>query len=201
MKKQLKLHFPFKKKTGLDFNRRRPGRNHRNMRPVVKAACSVAAAALGGFLVAFLFFSGVGVNGESMSPTLEDGNRVFINRAGLLANPKVGDIVAFLPDGSNDRSVSIKRVIALPGDSVLIENGSLYVNGERDRSGFESIAIANPGMARNELMLGEDEFFLLGDNRNNSEDSRFESVGNVKKSDIIGLVWFCYSPDHFGPIG
>lgn len=192
---------PFKRKTGLDFNRKRGGQRRLNVAPALKIFGCVSGAIVLGVAVSFLFFSGVSMSGTSMSPTLNDGNRVFINRVAMLTSPKVGDVVAFNPDSNYGKNVSIKRIVALPGDTVLIRNGSLYVNGEKEKSNIEIEDMADSGVARNEITLGDGEYFLLGDNRNNSEDSRYESVGNVKKSDIIGLVWLCYSFDNFGPVG
>ena len=89
-------------------------------------------------------------------------------------------------------------MIAGPNDSVRIENGSIYVNDSLYEEGTASDYIEEAGVAESQIELGADEYFCLGDNRNNSQDSRYESVGNIKRSDIIGTVWFEISGSHFG---
>ena len=83
----------------------------------------------------------------------------------------------------------MKRVVAVPGDTLYIKNGMLYVNGEIEEDYFDD-KIAEPGLAENEITLGEDEYFVIGDNCNNSEDSRSANIGNIKKEHIIGKAWF-----------
>ena len=88
----------------------------------------------------------------------------------------------------------MKRVIAVPGDTIQIKNGAVYVNGELFDEAVETAAIEEAGVAGEELLVEEDEFFVLGDNRNSSEDSRYANIGNVKKEHIIGKAWFKISP-------
>ena len=84
----------------------------------------------------------------------------------------------------------IKRIIGLPGETVQIdENGNIYINGELLEENYGAETIQNPGRAANPITLGDDEYFVMGDNRNNSKDSRSEEVGNVKRSQIIGRAW------------
>ena len=126
------------------------------------------------------------VTGFSMEPTLTNMDEVFIDK--LLYHfkePKRDDIIVFLPK-SDAETYYVKRIVALPGETVQIKNGILYLNGEAQVS---SEKILNEGRAKEEIVLGEDEYFVLGDNRNNSEDSRSDGVGNVKRSNIIGKVW------------
>ena len=83
----------------------------------------------------------------------------------------------------------MKRVVAVPGDTLYIKNGILYVNGETQEDYFND-KIAEPGLAENEIILGDDEYFVIGDNCNNSEDSRSANIGNIQKKYIIGKAWF-----------
>ncbi|MEG0961784.1 MAG: signal peptidase I, partial [Lachnospiraceae bacterium] len=84
----------------------------------------------------------------------------------------------------------IKRVIGLPGEKVQIaENGSIYINGSILEESYGKETMINPGTALEEITLGEKEYFVLGDNRNNSKDSRDPSVGVIHKKDIIGKAW------------
>ena len=92
------------------------------------------------------------------------------------------------------KTTFIKRVIGLPGEHVQIMDGKVYINGSVLEDDGSEDDILTAGLAAGELTLGENEYFVLGDNRNNSEDSRFANVGVVKKDDIVGSVWFIASP-------
>ena len=137
------------------------------------------------------FFLGMStyVVGVSMEPSLYNGQQIFINRFSyLLSSPKEGDVVVFLPNGNKNSHYYVKRVAAGPGDSVRIEKGILYVNGEA--SELFAAKIADPGIAANEFTLANGEYFCIGDSPNSSEDSRSANIGPVKEDDIIGKAWF-----------
>lgn len=155
-----------------------------------------------GIAVVFTFFFGVrsSVVGPSMSPQLEDGDEVLIDRFSYkFISPKPGDVIAFLPNGNVNTHYYIKRVIAVPGDTIQIIDGVVNVNDEEYVEELETAYIDDAGIAKEAITLGEDEYFVLGDNRNNSEDSRFANIGNVREDYIIGRVWFVSSPrDKFG---
>jgi len=144
------------------------------------------------FLVYFLGMR-VTVAGSSMESTLSDGESVFVNRlVYTFSGPQSGDVIVFLPNGNEKSQYYVKRVVAVPGDTVQIVDGVLYVNGEiYDDEDTE--AIENAGLAEEEITVGEDEYFVLGDNRNNSEDSRYANIGNVSEEDIVGKAWFSYA--------
>ena len=130
------------------------------------------------------------VIGSSMEPCLYNGQEIFLNRLIYkMSSPKVGDVVVFQPNGNEKAHFYVKRVVAVPGDTLYIKNGMLYVNGEIEEDYFDD-KIAEPGLAENEITLGEDECFVIGDNCNNSEDSRSANIGNIKKEHIIGKAWF-----------
>ncbi len=136
----------------------------------------------------------------SMDPTLAAGDTVLINRlAYKIGEPKRGDIIAYKVSDDKNASTHIKRVIGLPGETIEIREGQILINGEtyQEKKNFPSIQ--NPGLAETSVTLDGDEYFVLGDNRNNSEDSRFVDVGNIKEENIIGKLWFVVSPwDKFG---
>ena len=150
--------------------------------------------AMAAFLVLF-FGIRVSVVGQSMSGTLDGRDTVLVNRfVYKLTEPKVNDIIVFLPNGNEKSHYYIKRVIAVPGDTVQITEGIVYVNGEPFEEAFEAPYIENGLLAEEPVVVGEDEYFVLGDNRNNSEDSRYANIGNVKKEHILGKAWFVISP-------
>lgn len=143
--------------------------------------------------IAFVTVYSIGVSvtmvGVSMEPELYNGQKVLVNRyAYLLLSPRAGDVIAFLPNGNQNSHYYVKRVVAEPGDTVQIQGGRLYVNGVQAAEEFDKMSEA--GIAENALTLGADEYFVLGDNRNNSEDSRSANIGAVRGKDILGKVWF-----------
>ena len=158
---------------------------------------------LAAILLAFVLVSSVGMKvsmiGVSMEPALYNSQGVLINRfIYSITSPKRGDIVAFLPNGNKNSHYYLKRVVGLPGETVQIIGGYVYIGGELLEEDESFDKIADPGMAENEVVLGSDEYFVLGDNRNNSEDSRSGNIGAVKKETIAGKVWFHLSCEEEG---
>lgn len=137
------------------------------------------------------------VSGESMSNTLHSGDTLWIDKLEYeFGSPKRFDVVVFPYEEEKD-TFYIKRIIGLPGETVYIdEEGTIYINDEPlegDKYGREPIAEDKRGVASEEVTLGDDEYFELGDNRNNSRDSRFEDVGNIHKDVIIGRAVFRFT--------
>ena len=132
------------------------------------------------------------VEGISMEPTLYDGDNLILDKVTYrFSDPKRFDIVVF-PFKYKEKTNYIKRIIGLPGETVQIdEYGCIYINGEilPESYGKEIISSDRIGLAYEPIVLGEDEYFVMGDNRNHSTDSRTEVVGNVKRSEIIGRAW------------
>ncbi|MFR0985707.1 MAG: signal peptidase I [Frisingicoccus sp.] len=129
------------------------------------------------------------VIGDSMNPTLQDGENLITDKITYrFKEPKRFDIIVF-PYKDNTSKLLIKRIIGMPGETVQIENGRVYINGHELNEDYGNAVMNDGGIAANAITLGEDEYFVLGDNRNNSQDSRFASVGNVHRSDIIGRAW------------
>lgn len=157
----------------------------------------------GVILAAYLCVAGFGVRttvvGQAMSDTVENGDQVLMNKfLYVVSNPKADDVVVFLPNGNEKSHYYVRRVIGVPGDRVQIKDGAVYVNGELYNEKIEVAAMEETGIARDEILLGEDEYFVLGDNRNNSEDSRYANIGNIKKDYIIGKAWFYIGPESSG---
>lgn len=129
------------------------------------------------------FFSVETMIGFSMEPTLDHGDRCVFSR---FTQPDRGDIAA-VPLDSIDivHFIDIVRVAAIPGDTVEIRDGTLYVNGEA--SGLFPAGVLYPGDRSYPVTLEDDEYFVLGDNHDNSYDSRYETYGLVDRADIIGV--------------
>ena len=132
-----------------------------------------------------------------MEPNLENGQKIYINRfAYTLTTPKVGDVIVFLPNGNQNSHYYVKRVIAGPNDKLQIIDGICFVNGSE--SPYITTKIWDAGIAENEIVLDVGEYFCIGDNPNNSEDSRSGNIGPVKKNAIVGKVWFHMASDRLG---
>lgn len=138
--------------------------------------------------------------GQSMDITLSGGDTVLLNvMAYQIGSPKRGDVISFKPNGSTTGHSSIKRIVGLPGETVQIKDGMIYIDGAVYLEKKNYPAIKDPGLATDEIRLGDKQYFVLGDNRNNSEDSRFGDVGLVNSEYIEGKVWFVLSPkEHRG---
>lgn len=130
------------------------------------------------------------VSGESMETTLSNGDNLIVDKLSYrFRDPKRYDIIVF-PFQYAEDTYYIKRIIGLPGETVHIDGeGTIYIDGEVLRESYGREIIRNPGRASQDIVLGEDEYFVMGDNRNNSSDSRDPVVGNIKRKDIIGRAW------------
>ena len=152
--------------------------------------------------ITFLIIHFVGqrtvVNGVSMQPTLSDGDNLIVDKLSYrFRNPDRFDIIVF-PQG--DSRYFIKRIIGLPGENVRIdEDGSIYIDGEKLSESYGKEVIQNPGLAKDGIELGADEYFVLGDNRNDSMDSRMAEVGRIAGDRIMGRAWLRIYP--FDEIG
>ncbi len=163
-------------------------------------AFRLGAVSLFAFGIVFFLGQRVSTVGDSMEPVLQNGDVVLVNRVVYNAKrPNRGDIIVFKPKGDKNSHYYIKRVIGLPEETVeIIENG-IYIDGERLEEEYVTTPIDDAGIAEDKVELGSDEYFVLGDDRENSKDSRDEDVGKVKRSYIYGKAWFVISfGDNFG---
>lgn len=169
------------------------------LKSVVVWAVEIVAVLILGIVLAIGCGKATIMQEGSMEPTLHAGDVLLINRmAYKFSTPKRGDIIVYKTNDDKQASTHIKRIIGLPGETVQIKDGKILIDGETyQEEGFPSIE--NAGVAETKITLDSSEYFVLGDNRNNSEDSRYSDVGNIKKKNIIGRIWFVASPwEHFG---
>ncbi|MBR3042272.1 MAG: signal peptidase I [Eubacterium sp.] len=154
----------------------------------------VFAAVVLGFGVTQFVMQSVYMTGPSMQETLKDGDEMLLNKfAYKLGRIKRFDIVAIKKIGSNDY-YDIKRVVGIPGDTISVVAGRLVINGKQISSNYSFSVINSPGVLSESMKLGEDEYFCIGDNTSNSEDSRFINYGNVQKSEIKGKISYIVFP-------
>lgn len=185
------------------MGRRRAGLNFRRQRkkinlPLVMEVLSwiVELVVVIGLAYVLVSFFGIRTNvvGQAMEQTLENDDDILVNKfAYIISKPKQGDVIVFLPNGNKKSHYYVRRVVAVPGDTVQIKDGALYVNDELYKESTDVASMEDAGIASDAVKLEKDEYFVLGDNRNNSEDSRYANIGNVKRDYIIGKAWFRFS--------
>ena len=181
---------------GLTFYEKKKRVSKDMVREILVTIFYCFAAVLLAFVLVFLVGMKISVIGVSMEPALYNGQEIFINRfIYKLFQPGRGDIIAFLPNGNQNSHYYLKRVVGLPGERIQIIGGYVYIDGELLDEGDTYDKISDPGIAENEVILGSDEYFVLGDNRNSSEDSRSGNIGPVKKETIAGKAWFHLSSE------
>lgn len=134
------------------------------------------------------------VDGQSMEPTLQDGNNLIVDKLSYrFRDPKRCEIIVF-PYKYEENTYYIKRIIGLPGETVQVKNGEVYIDGEILGEDYGAEAMEDAGIASDPIELGTDEYFVLGDNRNHSSDSRDPSVGVLRREDLIGRAWIRIYP-------
>ena len=166
------------------------------MKKFLKDVLSTGLYLLVVLIITYLIILYVGqrteVSGDSMEPTLSNGDNLIVDKISYRFNePERFDIIVF-PFQYQKDTYYIKRIIGLPGETVQIdEDGNIYIDGEilEESYGREIIDEDKIGIADEPITLGDDEYFVLGDNRNYSSDSRVKEVGNIKKDQIIGKAW------------
>lgn len=170
-----------------EYNERHPFFN-----ALLRILICVAAAVLLALLITHFVAHHTSVEGSSMETTLASGDQLIVeNVSYYFHDPERFDVVVFPFD---DNTNYIKRVIGLPGETVQIKDGYVYINGNILDENYGRERINDPGIAENEIHLGSDEYFVLGDNRNASVDSRDQEVGLIRGSDIKAKAWLCFYP-------
>ena len=129
------------------------------------------------------------VSGSSMETTLSDGDQLIVDKISYrFRDPKRYDIVVF-PYQYEENTYYIKRIIGLPGETVQVIDGYVYIDGEQLDEHYGNEVMLDPGIAEDPVTLGDDEYFVLGDNWNNSQDSRAANVGGIHRKDLLGRAW------------
>lgn len=174
------------------------------MKEIVKEIFSTVVYILIVLTITWLVITFVGqrteVSGASMEPTLSDGDNLIVDKLSYrFHDPERFDIIVF-PFQYEENVYYIKRIIGMPGETVRIdEQGNIYINDELLAESYGREIMQYAGRAGENITLAEDEYFVLGDNRNNSSDSRDPSVGNIHRDKIIGKAWVRIWP--FSEIG
>lgn len=176
---------------GLTFYQKKKKLDPRLLKDGAELLVGGAVAVFLAFVLVFSVGMRTSVIGDSMEPVLYNGQEILMNRILYrISTPKRGDVIVFLPNGNQNSHYYVKRVVGLPGETVQIREGNVYIDGMMLSENEKFDKIIDPGIAQNELLLASDEFFVLGDNRNSSEDSRSGNIGAVRKDNIIGKAWF-----------
>lgn len=169
------------------------------MNKVMKEMISTLVYLLGVLCLTWLVITFVGqrteVDGSSMEPMLSNGDNLIVDKISYrFHKPERYDIIVF-PFQYEENTYYIKRIIGLPGEKIQIsEDGAIYINGKVLEESYGREVMEDPGQAEEPIELDDDEYFVLGDNRNASSDSRDPSVGVIHEEDIIGRAWLRIYP-------
>ena len=161
-------------------------------------AAQIAAVIFLAYFIVYYALERTNMVGISMEATLADKDQIIINKFSYhFSEPERFDVIVYKQSGKEHSYYDIKRIIALPGEKIQIKDGLIYTNGEVIDEIINVEPMGNYGLAAEEILLEENEYFVLGDNRNNSEDSRFASVGMIRREEIIGEAFIRTSPFNF----
>lgn len=176
---------------GLQFYQKEKKLNPKLLTDIFEMMILTSVVIFMAFAITYFVGMRTSIIGDSMEPALYNGQEILINRfIYKLSSPKRGDVVVFWPNGNQKTHYYVKRVVALPGETIQIKDGRVYIDGRMLKEDESYSKIMDAGIAENEIILGVDEYFVLGDNRNSSEDSRSGNIGPVKRNNIIGQAWF-----------
>ena len=166
----------------------------KRLQSVVSWIVDIAVVIAFASYLVYCFGTKIPVVGNSMSPILNSGDVVLMNRFVYdLGKPHRFDITVFRSDDTDDEW-NIKRIIGLPGETVQIKDNHIYINGLPLDTDYELQNVSIAGVAEYPVELSEEEYFVLGDNRESSEDSRFAGIGNIRRDQLLGKVWLRFQP-------
>lgn len=181
------------KKRGLHFAQEKERNSRIGAKEIILWAVEILIVCMAAVFLVAAFGQRVSVAGDSMFPVLKNGDVVLINRVVYnFKEPSRGDIIAFSQGGES--RCSVKRVVGLPGETVQIADGRILINGEEITENIHVSGIEYAGLAEEPVELGDDEYFVIGDNHTASDDSRDPGTGNIKRDDIYGEAWFIAGP-------
>ncbi len=179
----------------LSFGKKRKRVDYDLIREVLGWAVQIIIVCVIAFGCVWYFGYKVSTVGDSMNPVLENGNITLVNRLVYdIRAPKRGDIIAFKPKGNESSHYYIKRVVGLPGETIEFRDGEIWIDGKILEEEYITTEMTEAGLLEEAILLDSGEFFVLGDDRQNSDDSRTANIGNVKREEIAGKVWFVISP-------
>jgi len=176
---------------GLSFYKKKKTIDGNVVREVFGYIFGIVASVFIAAVLIYMMGISTSVIGNSMEPELTSGQVVLIDKfTYMFSQPQIGDVIVFLPNGNENSHYYVKRVVAAAGDTICIENGKIIVNGKPLSESISRDKIAEAGIASETITLKVDECFVLGDNTNNSEDSRSANIGVVKKDYVVGKAWY-----------
>ncbi len=180
-----------------DKDEKRTARKKLLIKILIWIAEIVAVIFLAYFIV-FYALEKTNVVGASMEPTLKNEDSIIVNKFSYrFTKPKRFDVIVFKQRGREHSYYNVKRIIGLPGETIQIKDDKFYINGKVYEDPVNADPMTNYGLATEEMKLEENEYFVLGDNRNNSEDSRFASVGTISREEIVGQAFLRLKPFDF----
>lgn len=186
MEESEKLHWKYHKNN----NENRGNKMKNALKEILSTSVYLLLVLCAAYLIVTYVGQRTQVSGSSMESTLSDEDHLIVDKISYrFKDPERYDIIVF-PFQYDQDTYYIKRIIGMPGETIQIDdNGNIYIDGEILRETYGREVIKNPGRASEPIVLGDDEYFVMGDNRNNSSDSRDPSVGNIHRKDIIGRAF------------
>lgn len=185
----------------MDFDFERESKKPTLMKIMIEIfiwAAQIAAVVFLAYFIVYYCIEKTNVVGVSMENTLSANDPIIINKFTYrVSDPKRFDVIVFKQSGKEHSFYNIKRIIGLPGETILIKDGNIYIDNVIIEDKVLVDDMINYGLASEEITLEDNEYFVLGDNRNNSEDSRFASIGNITRDEIIGKAALRMSPFNF----
>ncbi len=184
--------------TEFDFDFDKQEKKSRRFKLIIKISLwmvCICVAVFLGWLLTVVALEKTNMVGSSMEPTLSDDDIIVVNRMSyLFSDPERFDVIVFNRSGKEHSYYACRRVYGLPGERVQVRDGMLYINGSAITETINVEPMITSGLYEEEVTLDDDEFFVLGDNRNDCEDSRYFNFGNVSREEIIGKAFIRLSP-------
>lgn len=168
------------------------------IREILIWGLQIAAVVFLAYFIVYYTVEKTDMVGSSMEETLYDGDSIIINKFSYrFTEPERFDVIVFKQTGKEHGYYNIKRIIGLPGETLQFKDDNIYIDGVIVEEEISVKPMINYGIASEEITLEDNEYFVLGDNRNNSEDSRFASIGYIRREEIIGKATLRLSPFNF----